>query len=1289
MATKTEHLQELLFTQTVLQNVPDDDSFHAVVDTRNELNISTNVTAKLARHMNAELNSLHDAIYIPPNGCEYADAPIHDSFPLTHEVLHRMVETPLRSLLLLGGAGMGKTYFCLQLCKTMWETYQANQGNHLEGVAASSTSIASALPQTRIPLYVHLPEFKAYLEHGLIEQVLIRAGLTQSECLAIQTLPLQLFLDGFDEVTITHNIYQSQGWGQEGFDVKMIVTSRFNALLYEDRAALFAAPFRYQTNHYEAVHLQAFTDEQIREYLSHYVQGKEGVVKNTCIQKPIPSNLTSSSNATVPQETETLPPDDWQVTEYLENLANFSLFKVMAKTPFLLTLLARALPVIVQHQGRCSASQEPVDGFKRYNQNELFEAFLESWFLKQANQLHEQEILRTLSVEELVGYMWAYAQNLTLSLLVPGERLYDKTFIDAECLKSELMAPLYNPELLALYHHSDLTLRQSHLFFDIDAQGNTIQSQAQEQNLKAIRSSCLFQVGEAFKFLHKSVMEYFIARSIMQSLLHTPNILDALIDSDGQDQGLNRVLLTKEEGLLERFAEFVLLYIPNRALKRDYPDYEQSRGYRFQAILDQIVQASKESPEIANAAANAMTILNRVRMVNLVSGDRLENRLNFSDNDFSDIQIPGANLDGADLGRASFRGANLAGASLRQTKLISVQCQGANLADVEFGEHAIWQRLPNKVSCLATYYPDAEHLQWLVGCWDGYVYRYDDSTGKRLASYRHKAYGFKSFVSPDQYPVIALAVDSEHHIMASGGEGPIWLWSLTQGIAIQKLMGHTAYVRCLAFSSPDWLISGSADTTIRLWHLPEGTPGAVLTGHSDTVTSLAVDQDGWFVSGSKDSGIRLWHLPDGEVGPIMDRHTAWGRNLAVSPDGWLATGGGYEYEAIRLWHLPDGSPGAVIPASADFVAISADGWMATAHDKTIQIWAIPSGKHINTLSLEPGDSKRTYLGCGAYRDVYQQNRMAASIMADISSLAVHVHRLYVGCEDGFVLVINLSNPTKPSFEWPHYDGPPTLWMTDLNLSEALNLSSEANQALCSQRATLGKPNPSTDRPYQPWGGLFRSQTDTAHLELRTTLIGLEGQAPHLISETSWVVSMAKTVNQGWGFSLFSASATRAFLIIEGIRKGKHFIVRAELIYDASTSHVNIHMTPLTDLVEFQASAVTGIEAHQFEVTSREGEQLLRRIQADQERAERTTYQHAWYSSSSDELTDIETHTSLSWCLKKLAFVHQTPPQQWHPFNVKLPSDTLVSEEASTASGASSNTASELDVSSIEGLLPHL
>ena len=103
------------------------------------------------------------------------------------------------------------------------------------------------------------------------------------------------------------------------------------------------------------------------------------------------------------------------------------------------------------------------------------------------------------------------------------------------------------------------------------------------------------------------------------------------------------------------------------------------------------------------------------------------------------------------------------------------------------------------------------------------------------------------------------------------GQKPTWIRRLpkmqsTWNPEVQKLEGHTGYVRAVSFSHDGQLLaSASDDETVRLWNPATGEGLRRLVGHTDWVRAVAFSHDGQLLaSASSDKTVRLWNPATGE-----------------------------------------------------------------------------------------------------------------------------------------------------------------------------------------------------------------------------------------------------------------------------------------------------------------------------------------------------------------------------------------------------------------------------------------
>ena len=159
-------------------------------------------------------------------------------------------------------------------------------------------------------------------------------------------------------------------------------------------------------------------------------------------------------------------------------------------------------------------------------------------------------------------------------------------------------------------------------------------------------------------FIHKSYQEYFAAQKIVNEMgfgLEGQKAKKPIPKRFNGDYALNKASLNHEPP--------IIYFI------RD--ELEATPQLRDQ--LYAVIELSKTKPAIAQAAANAITILN-------AAGH------SFSFQDLSKVQIPGANLANGFFDHTNFAGANLEGVNFSQAWLKGANLSNSQMQKVTFGQ---------------------------------------------------------------------------------------------------------------------------------------------------------------------------------------------------------------------------------------------------------------------------------------------------------------------------------------------------------------------------------------------------------------------------------------------------------------------------------------------------------------------------------------------------------------------------------------------------------------------------
>ncbi|KAG0347888.1 hypothetical protein BGZ54_004768, partial [Gamsiella multidivaricata] len=408
----------------------------------------------------------------------------------------------------------------------------------------------------------------------------------------------------------------------------------------------------------------------------------------------------------------------------------------------------------------------------------------------------------------------------------------------------------------------------------------------ENEKQQLLREACpLTRSGNQYRFIHKSLLEYCLARAVFEPRGGENASHAALSQGLPRRGSVHSVMSYESQTAVEEpvtAIEEAVLDSP-LAWKRfvGEPSILQFLAERvqqeplFKQQLLATIECSKTNREARKAAANAITIL--VRAGTLFNGA-----------DLKGIQIPGADLSGGQFDSAQLQGADLRKVNLRNIWLRRANLSNAQMGGVQFGE---WPYLSgdSRVSSCA-YSPDGKFCA--VGPGDGAISVYDTSTWAKAHTLRgHTSYVWSVVYSP-----------SGQQIASGSYDKTVRLWDAQTGVPGHILSGHIDGVLSVVYSpSGQQIASGSYDKTMRLWDAQTGSPGPILSGHTDWVTSVVYSPSGHQIaSGSVDKTVRLWDAQTGAPGHILSGHTDGVESVAYSPSGNQIVSGSRD-NTVRLW----------------------------------------------------------------------------------------------------------------------------------------------------------------------------------------------------------------------------------------------------------------------------------------------------------------------------------------------------------------------------------------------------
>ncbi|KAF9360000.1 hypothetical protein BGX26_010837 [Mortierella sp. AD094] len=592
----------------------------------------------------------------------------------------------------------------------------------------------------------------------------------------------------------------------------------------------------------------------------------------------------------------------WQTKDYLQVLDQIPHLQDLVKNPFLLTLSLEVLPRLVDPGQDLSGA--------RITRVALYDEFVSQWLERGKKRLAE----KTLSRLEAKAF----------------ERLADEGFTqNGLAYLKELAAAIYE------YQKGNPVVEYSH-FKDQGTWKETFFSREDEKELLR-EASPLTRSGSQYRFIHRSLLEYGVARAVFEPRVGGKNA--GLKPSLSRRGSLSSVLSFESREDLEEVDVVIEQPILDSPLgKKSFvgePSIIQFLSDRVQQEpllrlqLLSTIERSKTDKAARRAAANAITIL-------VKAGEQ------FIGKDLQGIQIPAADLSFGMFDSAQLQGADLRKTNLQNTWLNKADLSGALMKDVHFGELPLLN-VSSSVECCACS-PDGS--TYAVAILGGDIYVYDTSDWSNILT-----------IDGHKIVVKALVYSAKgDRIACGGGDNNIRIWDARTGRCRHTFVGHSDSVTCVAYSpNGDRIVSGSNDNTLRLWDAETGTCLHVISGHDENIISVAFSPKGnIFASGSSDKTAKIWDAETGACISTLNDHCEWVTSIAFSPKGeQIATGS--QDAIVRLWDVETGNmQHSLIGHSGRVLCIAysakGDRVATSSVDTTIRLWDVETGASLSVLS---------------------------------------------------------------------------------------------------------------------------------------------------------------------------------------------------------------------------------------------------------------------------------------------------------------------------------------------------
>ncbi|OAQ25337.1 WD40 repeat-like protein [Linnemannia elongata AG-77] len=710
-------------------------------------------------------------------------------------------------------------------------------------------------PGDRIPLFINLPALDRPDKNLITEQLQSLEFSEQQIQDLRQHHQLLLICDGYDESQLTSNLHTTNALNRPGQqDIKLIITCRTQYL-----------------------------GPDYRDRFVPRVAGGYHLPANDLFHEAVIAPFTKDQIEKYVEKYVPLEPRTWITKEYMDKLATIPNLMDLVKNPFLLTLALEALPMVVQ--GKSDLSR------LRVTRVQLFDIFVDHWLGVNKRRLQDQKLDK--------------AERATLDELL--EDGFEKNGIK---FQRDLAAAIFKEQggrpVVEYVHKRDKASWKA-LFFSHGFETTLLRD-----------ASLLSRAGTQYRFVHRSVLEYFFSCTICEPA----DINDADADTNATplpvgDHPLSQSLI-EEPSIVQFLAERAQIH----------PGFKEH--------LHALLELSKSDPLASQAAANAISIIVRAGV-------------QFNGADLRSVRIPGADLTGGQFDSAQFLNADLTGVNLTKTWIRQVDFSRALMDRVMFGELPYLQEECQVDSC--AFSPDGRLLATtlnnnnMAAPQDNSIGIYDTGTWTKT----HTLRGHNSKITGVVYSPCS------RYLVSGSWDGTVRLWNCETGMVDRILEGHSEGVEAVALSPcGKQVASVYRDRSLRLWDVDTGACTLTLSGLADIFNRIVYSPNGLDLAVYGDGGIGIYNVRSKPSLLALRREDAKPLCLAFSPEGRRIVAGDIlgkvvVYDAASLepefrWkaHVQD----------VTGVGFSPDGQLlvSCSRDSLVKLWGSNSGALISNFT---------------------------------------------------------------------------------------------------------------------------------------------------------------------------------------------------------------------------------------------------------------------------------------------------------------------------------------------------